>query len=323
MQNAFRTALYVVAIAAAVVVSPFGAAAQDQFPNKPIKFVVGFSPGGGFDTTARAIARAAKGVTIVVDNMGGASGRRAISYVARSKPDGYTIVLANMPMQLFYNMLGKDSFKLADFSWIAQAVTQDGIVVVKEDSPLKSVNDLKTLERFRLCMGGIAGHDGMSALVMQKTLGYKQPQFVTGYIASKAVPGLLKGECDVAVGVTNPLWADAVRSKKLRILAVFAPQRNPAFPDAPTFKEIGYPSLSLPTLVNHGFVAAPPGTPKEIVGKLESIVVKAMSDPATSKILESNGITTAPLGSAEVVNLVGQMEGLVKEFGPMIAPYVR
>lgn len=304
---------------------PATATAQNNFPSKPIKFVVGFSVGGGFDTTARTIAKAAKnmGATIVVDNQRGGGGRRAISYTARSKPDGYTIVIANMPMQLFYNILGKDSFKLANFSWIAQAVTQDSMVFVKEDSSIKSVLDLKKLKRFRLCIGGFAGHDGLTALAMQKTLGYKPPQYVTGYRSSKAVPGLLRGECDVAVGVSNPLWTQAVQNKKIRAIAAFAPSRNPAFPDTPTFKELGYPNLSVPSLVNHGLIAAPPGTPANVVSKLEKIVLKAMADPKTNHELNSNGITPAPLGTKEVKKLIGQMRGLVKEYGPMMAPYVR
>jgi len=304
----------------------FGAGANAQFPSQPIRIIVGFSPGGGFDTAARTIARAAKkdGITIVVENRKGAGGRRAVSYTARSKPDGYTVVFANMPMQLMYNVLGKnESFKMDEFSWIARAVTQDGIVVVKADSPIKAVTDLKKLDRFRLCMGGIAGHDGLTAIAMGKTLGYKQPQLVTGYYSRRAVPGLIKGECDVAVGVTNPLWAGAVKAKKLRVLAVFAPKRSVAFPAAPTFKSIGYAKLSATTLVNHGVIAGPPGIPKNAVSALENIVVKAMKDPDTITILQKKGITPAPLGSKSVNTMIGDMKGLIKEYGPMVAPHVR
>lgn len=309
----------------AVLQPVFGVSAQTQFPSQPIRIIVGFSPGGGFDTTARTIARAAKknGITMVVENRKGAGGRRAVSYTARSKPDGYTLVFANLPMQLFYNILGKDSFKLDQFSWIAQAVTQDGIVVVKADSSIKSVTDLKSLDRFRLCMGGMAGHDGLTAMAMGKALAYKPPQLVLGYRSSRAVPGLIKGECDVAVGVSNPIWAGAVKAKKLRVLAVFAPKRSVAFPDAPTFKSLGYAELSDPSLVMHGFIAGPRGIPKKRVSVLEKIVVNAMNDPETGAALISKGVTPAPLSSKQVTKMIGDMKGLIKKYGPLVAPHVR
>jgi tripartite-type tricarboxylate transporter receptor subunit TctC len=324
MNQSIRFAALFALLAGLFIATP-GASAEEKFPSKPIKIGVGFSAGGGFDTAARAIARVAQGmgVTMVVENLPGGGGRRVISHTERSKPDGYTLVLANMPMQLFYNMLGKDKFKLEKFAWVAQAVTQDPVVVVKEDSAIKSVKQLGGLGRFRLCIGGIAGHDGMTSAVMINTLGLKGAHLVTNYRSSRAVPGLLRGECDVAIGVSNPLWTEALQAKKLRFLATFAPQRNQTFSDTPTFAELGYPTLAVPALVNHGFVAAPPGTPKDRVAILQNIVMKAMKDPKTAAILEKNGITPAPLPAKDVAKLVGDMKQLVEKYGPLLAPHVR
>lgn len=325
MMKCFYSVLYSILFLCTAHIMTGPALSQDKFPSEPIKIVVGFSAGGGFDTAARAIARAAgeAGVTIVVENMKGAGGRRAISHTERSRPDGHTLVLANMPMQLFYNMLGKDKFKLDEFAFVARVVTQDPLVLVSKESPIKSIEGLKSLERFRLCIGGMAGHDGLTSVVLQKVVGYKPPQMVTNYVSERAIPGLARGDCDLALGVSNPLWTDAVKSNRLRVLAVFAPEKNQAFPNAPTFKELGYPELSSPALVNHGVLAGPPGTPRNVIETLEGIVIKAVNDPSTRKILETNGMSPAPLPAQGVKELVREMKGLVDKYGPLIAPHVR
>jgi len=300
-------------------------AAEPSLPTQPVRFVIGFSPGGGFDVTARAIARAAekKGVVMAVTNISGAGGRRAVLYTGRSKPDGQTIVLANMPMQLFYNILKKDPVELTEFSWIAQAVTTDGLIAVKQDSKIKSIKDLEALDRFRLCVGGLAGHDGLLTVVLRDALELKNPQLVSGYYSAQAVPGLIKGECDVALGVANAIWTQGVKSGDVRLLAMSAPKRNPTFPTTPTLAELGYPELGSPALVNHGLIAAPPGTPSPVVRMLEGVILDALKDPEAIKVIESGGVGVDPLGADKTRALVLEMKGLVNRYGPLIEPYVR
>jgi len=305
--------------------SQHATAAEPAFPTRPVRFVIGFSPGGGFDVTARAIARGAekKGIVMAVTNISGAGGRRAVLYTGRSKPDGQTIVLANMPMQLFYNILRKDPSELTNYAWIARAVTTDGLVAVKKDSKIKSIKDLQALDRFRLCVGGVAGHDGLLTAVMQDVLKFKNPQLVSGYYSAQAVPGLIKGECDAAVGVANAIWTQGVKSGDVRLLGMIAPERNPTFPNTPTFGELGYPELASPALVNHGLIAAPPGTPAPVVRVLEGAILDALKDPEARKIIESGGVGVAPLGTEKTKALVLEMKGLVDRYGALLAPHIR
>jgi tripartite-type tricarboxylate transporter receptor subunit TctC len=298
--------------------------AQD-YPSKPVRMVVGFPPGGGTDVVARILQPRLTellGQTIVIDNRPGATGTVAAGQVAKSTPDGYTIMMGHVSVNaiapsLFAN-LPYDVNR--DFAPIALAASVPHLVVVHPSLP---VTTLKELVAYLKAQPGkltypSAGNGSMPHLageVFQAMAGVKMVH-VPYKGSGQSMQDLLGGQHLVAFD-TMPASAPHVRSGKLRAVAVSTAQRVPSFPEVPTAEEAGVPGYVVTTWYG---LFAPAGTPAPIVSRLHAEMVKAMQTPDVRARLEGIGadgsVSRSPDEFAALVRAdTARYAKIVKEIG--------
>jgi tripartite-type tricarboxylate transporter receptor subunit TctC len=265
-----------------------------DYPNRPIRMVVGFPPGGGTDVVARIITPRLSellGQSVIIENRPGATGTMAAGQVAKSAPDGYTLMMGHVSVNaiapsLFKN-LSYDVIK--DFAPVAIAAAVPHFVVVHPSVPAKSLREM--IDYVRARPGKLtypsAGNGSMPHLAGEvfKAQAGLDILHVPYKGSGQSMADLLGGQHVVAFD-TMPASAPHVRSGKLRPLAVSSAQRLPAFPDVPTAREAGLPDYVITTWYG---VFAPAGTPPAIVKRLHADIVKAMQTPEVKAKLEGIG----------------------------------
>jgi tripartite-type tricarboxylate transporter receptor subunit TctC len=296
-----KTTVFVAAFAAAFAAAavPLSAGAQ-SFPSKPIRFVVGFPPGGATDNVARAIAPKMGeflGQPVVVENNGGAAGLAASIQVARSAPDGHTILLAttggHLLRPLLQQQLPVDSFR--DFTPITQLIESVFAIAANPATGPKSLEDL--IDRARKNPGklsyGTAGLGTETHLLMER-IGQliNGPMQVVPYKGGgPAVNDLLGGQIPL---VTQPVvtFLGHHRAGKVNILTVMLPKRWEMLPDVPAIVE-AIPGFEKPS--GGAGVWGPAQLPTELANRLHQSIAFALKDPKVSDGLKAQG--QIPLGS--------------------------
>jgi len=271
MKIAHRAARF--ALAALVALSA-GLVQAQAYPSRPIRLIVPWPPGGGVDTAARMIAEPLAqrlGQPIVVDNKPGAAGNIGTAAAAKEKPDGYTLLMASLsPHSVnphLYEKLGFEPIK--DFAAVALVYTVPSFLVVPAASPANSAQELVALAKAspgKLNFG--SGGPGSSQHlfgVMFNAATKIDTVHISYKGTSPAEQGLVAGQIDYMLD--PPTCLPFVTAGRLKALAVAAPKRNPELPDVPTLDELGIKGVY--TLTYYG-VAAPAGTPKEIVARLNA-----------------------------------------------------
>jgi tripartite-type tricarboxylate transporter receptor subunit TctC len=284
---------------AAILALPGIAAAQADYPSKPIKLIVPFPPAGGTDVLSRAIAQSITTNTkwtIVIENKPGAGGNIGLDAAAKSPADGYTIAMgqtANLAVNpALYSSMPFDPLK--DFAPIALVSSQPLILVVNAGSPYKSLKDLidaAKKEPGKLTMGsagnGTIGHIGGE--LFQRRAGIKLTH-IPYKGAGPAVTDLMGGSIDCFFGNSQAVGG-LVSSGRLRPIAVTSPKRLANFADVPTVAEQGYAGFEAATWSG---LVAPAGTPKPIVDKLNAAANAALATSEMKAKLAEDGST--PLG---------------------------
>lgn len=265
-----------------IVLACSGAAVAQQYPAKPVRIVVGFGAGGGTDLAARAIAQKlseAYGSSFIVDNRPGASGNLAGDIVAKSNPDGYTILMANSTIAI-PSLSVKLPFNVRkDFQPLSVIALGPSVLVVHPSLPVKDVNGLIALARSKpkALSFGSGGVGNVTHLAMELLMSIAKIEMV--HIPYKggapSVVGLVSGEVQ-ALFTSIPTALPQINAGKMRALGVSISKRNVALPNVPTIAE------SLP-----GYYAAswyglllPAGVPKPVVDSLSREIVAAMEVPA-------------------------------------------
>mgnify|MGYP003576270822 CR=1 FL=1 len=267
--------------------------AQADYPDRPIRMVVPFPAGGGTDILTRNIATAitAKlGWTVIVDNKPGAGGNLALDSVAKSKPDGYTMLMAqtdNIVMGgLLYEKLSYDPVK--DFEPVAPVARGAAVLAVRADSPYKSLDDVvaggeANPGKLTFATPGIGTTPHIFQQLWENVSGIKLTH-VPYKGASQAVPDLLGGQVDMYMG-SIPTLRGQIENGKLRGLGVSTSQRAAVLKQVPTFAESGIQGVELASVWG---VVAPAGTPKDVVSKWNGAINAALAQPdVRDKILDS------------------------------------
>ena len=266
--------------------------AQD-FPSKPIRMVVGFPPGGGTDVVARIIQPRYQGLlgqSVIIENRPGATGTMAAGQVAKSPPDGTTIMMGHVSVNaiapaLFSN-LPYDVIR--DFAPIGIAAAVPHLVTVHPSVPAQSLKELiqflKSKPDLTFPSAGNGSMPHLAGELFRSLAGVKLVH-VPYKGSGQSMQDLLGGQHLVAFD-TMPASAPHVRSGKLRALATSSASRLPAFPDVPTAEEAGLHGYQVTTWYG---VFAPAGTPPAIVNRLHADLVKAMQTPDTKSKLEGIG----------------------------------
>ncbi len=281
-------------MAALLTLLPLAATAQD-FPIKPIKFMVGYAAGGPTDVIARIVGQevsATLGQPVVVENRAGANGNIGTEAVARSAPDGYTLIVNtlshNVNPLLNPGMAKYDPAK--DFAPVSLAVVLPQLLVVSHDSPFQTLADL--LKAAKADAGkvsyGSAGNGGsahLSAELLAQRAGAKMthvPFKGNGPALTEVMAGRVSYMFYPMIGV-----ASHVADKKLRILGVTTEKRHPDFPGAPTMAEAGFPGFE--SYVGPVGFMAPAGTPAPALQKLSTAIRAALTKPEVRDRLRGLG----------------------------------
>ncbi|CAM3962980.1 Receptor [Bordetella tumbae] len=250
------------------------------WPDRPIELVVGFAPGGGTDLTARALAvylEKELGTTVVVQNKPGASSAIALSYVARAKPDGYTLAMTNMPGLVSLPIERDAGFTTADFTYLANLVRDPSAFSVASTSPYQTLESLIADAKAKpgtISYGstGVGTDDHLALVLFQSLTGTKLnhvPYNGAGPLRSAVLGG------HTVIGGLNLGEVMPYHGKNMRVLAQASEKRSPLGKDVPTFKELG---VDLVFASERGIVA-PKGLPPEVSEKLREALKKVAANP--------------------------------------------
>ena len=301
-----KTMLALLAAACTAFAAP--AALAQKFPDKPIRFIVPFPPGGGNDILARAIAPKMGeflGQPVVIDNRAGAGGNIGTDLAAKSAPDGYTIVIASNQVTINPWLYAKLPFDIEkDFAAVAQAASVPMVLAVHPSVP---ANTLKEFIALAKASPGKFNHgtpgNGTPQHIAFEVFNHAASVQVT-HIAYKgtgpAIADLIGGQVQSAIGTMASL-EQHVKAGKLRALGVTTPKRSPAMPNVPTIAEAGLPGFEVPLWYS---ILAPAGTPKEIVARLSSEVARALAVPETRERLTAQGFDVNYLNPEQMSELI-------------------
>ena len=260
-----------------------GYSSAQDFPSKPLRLVVGSTPGGGTDISARLIAPKMSeqlGQQVVVENRPGATTTIGVNYVVRSAPDGYTLLMGVSSLAINPHILRNVPYDaLKDLAPVTQVLVAPNIMVAHPSLPIRTVKDLVAFARPRPGqLNFAAGGAGSS-----QHLAIELFLYMTG---TKIVHVPYKGQgmalIDVVAGQVSLMMANVisalphVRSARLRALGVTGSKRTTVAPDIPTIAEAGVPGYEV--LQWYG-VLAPAATPREIIGRLHGVIAHAVQDP--------------------------------------------
>jgi tripartite-type tricarboxylate transporter receptor subunit TctC len=279
-------------------------ARADDYPSRPVRLIVAFTPGGTADLTARLIAdkmHETLGETVAVENKPGASGAIAAQYVAQSEPDGYTLFFTTVGAvalnPAFRSDLAYDPLK--DFAPVGETAINSPVLVVSSAMKVNSARDLVALAKRKpgTVTIGITGRGAMSDLGLQlfETTAGIQLQAVPYRGASQAITDILAAHLDGVFGDVPTVMAQ-VRAGSLKALATMSKVRSDILPDVPTFAEEGFPGV---VGDNWNGVLAPAATPEPVIAKFNAALVAALNDPGLRARLHQSGITPAPSSPAE------------------------
>ncbi|HTO51299.1 MAG TPA: tripartite tricarboxylate transporter substrate binding protein, partial [Burkholderiales bacterium] len=291
-----------ICVAAAIVgaVSP-GAQAQD-FPNRPIRMIVPFPPGGVMDVTARAVATPLQeglGQSVIIENRPGGGGNIGTEVVARAAPDGYTLLVIGDHTTIapaIYSHLSYDF--LRDFAPITNLVTGSHVLVAHSSLAINNVQELiaeakKHPGELSYASPGSGTAQHLGAEMLKAMAGGLQITHIPYKGGGQAITDVVGGQVKLGMLGLAPALPH-IRSGKLKALGVTGAKRVAILPDVPTIAESGLPGFV--TLQWYG-LAAPAATPQAVIQRLYAEAVKAVQHPATVERLAAVGMDVAPSAS--------------------------
>lgn len=272
------------------------ALAQDSYPAKPVKLVVPYPPGGPTDTVARVIAQRLQtqtGQPFVIENLAGAGGNTGAAAVARSTPDGYTLLVATTAHAINPSLFKNLSYDFGkDFAPISQLTAGPLVIVVNPAVPAKTVGELIGLAKSRpgelnFASSGNGQSTHLSAELFNTTAGIRM-RHVPYKGSAPALTDTMGGQTQVMFDTMLSAMPH-VKGGRLRAIAVTSAQRSPAAPDLPTVAESlpGFEAIAWNGLL------APAGTPPAVIAKLSAELRTAMAAPEVRERFEAQGFAAA------------------------------
>lgn len=280
----------------ALLLLPAMASAQD-FPNKPIKLIVPFPPGGPNDIIARVVSQRMSELMkqpVVIDNRGGQGGVLGTDAVAKAAPDGYTIGIVSASSLVINPTMEKVPYDVAkDFAPVTLVTTVPEMLVVASNVAAKDMNELVALAKsqpgkLNFASAGVGGLPHLAGELFRLTAKIDIVH-VPYRGAAPAINDLLGQQVQMAF-LDLPVILPHIKSGMLRPIALGAPKRAPTSPDVPTTAEVGMPDL---LIENWYGMIAPAGTPANIVNLINKITNEAMRDPQVAQKLADQGLTVA------------------------------
>ncbi|MEK6594255.1 MAG: tripartite tricarboxylate transporter substrate binding protein [Pseudomonadota bacterium] len=294
-------------VVAAVIAASYASSAQSQtaggYPQRPLRIIVPFAPGGNVDLVARAIApqlSSGLGQQVIVENRPGASGLPGTQFVARAPADGYTVLAMANTFAVVPSVVRNPGYDpLKDFVGVSLTCLVPQVLVVNPALPVRSVKELVALARARpgqisYASAGIGGTGHMAAELFNSHAKIKMLH-VPYKGNSQAIVDVISGQVTMMFDQVSTSTA-FVQAGKLRALAVTSRKRSPLMPDLPTIDESGVPGYE--DITFNGLVA-PAGTPPEILARLNAEVGKVMRTPALRSRFIERGVELTSSASPE------------------------
>jgi tripartite-type tricarboxylate transporter receptor subunit TctC len=280
------------------------AAIAGEYPDRPIRLLVPGAAGGGMDVVARLVANTigeSLKQAVVVENKPGAAGNIAVNQLAKSPPDGYTIVLGQTSQLAInpslYGNLPYDVFK--DFIPVVLLADAPNVVVVPADSPIKTMADVvqaakSTPDGLDVTTPGIGTVSHLTAELFQRSAGIKL-RHIPSRGANSALIDVVAGRIPLMLS-SIPTALGLINSGQLRAIAVSAIERSPALPNVPTIAEQGYPGFDAGTWYG---LLVPANTPPDVVKKLNEVGNAALKSPAiVERVVAEGGIVLGGTSAA-------------------------
>lgn len=292
-----RKALHLTAAALAAP-ALIGKASAQAWPNRVVRLVVGFPPGGGADAATRIAAdklTALWGQQVVVENRPGAGGHIANDAVAHAAPDGYTMLMSPSSLVVMPQLFpGANYDPMKDLAPISFLGTYPNLVVVPQNSPFKTLQDYLAKAKAEpgkvtFATPGIGSAPHLAAELFKKMANVDITHVPYRGVAAGAMSDLLSNRIDSMFNTTGSLLA-SVRAGQTRALAASTPKRFPLSPDIPTFAESGVPGFDVTSWYA---LFAPAKTPPEIIKKMHDDSVKVLADASVKERYEKLGVEAA------------------------------
>jgi tripartite-type tricarboxylate transporter receptor subunit TctC len=301
-------ALAAAALAFGALVAP---AAAQGFPSKPVKLVIPFPPGGSLDNVGRLLAQKlseAWGQQVVIENKPGAGGNIGADAVAKSPPDGYTVVMGALSTHAvnpsLYKTMPYDAVR--DFAPLSLVATTPNVLIVKAGVPIASVKDLVAYAKanpgktnFGSGSNGSAGHLAGELFKLETGTDVMHIPYKGG---APALQALLAGDTQFMFDNLANAMAQ-VKGGTVRAIAVTTAQRSKLAPDLPTMAEAGLPGFDISTWFG---LMAPAGTPPEVVARWNEGIVKALNSPDVREKMLAQGAEPAPMTPTEFAAFIAR-----------------
>lgn len=304
----------------------FMGAAAAQYPERPIKIIVPFGPGGFTDVAARILQKElapALGQSIIIENKPGAGSTIGTAEISKAKPDGYTLVMISTTHVIsphLYRQMPYDALK--DFTPVMKLAEGPYVLVVHPSLNVKTVGELIGLARREPGKVDYASSGNGSAQHLVGALFTTMADAKLNHVpykgSNQAMNDVLGGQVKVSfVGVPNAL--PNLKSGKLKALAVSTRKRYGELPDVPTIEEAGVPGYDATVWLG---LLAPPGTPREVVQKLNTEITKVLSSAEAKRLMASAGVDVATSSPEDFAKLLGseydRWGKVVKETGAQV-----
>ena len=304
-------AIHIAASFAATICAATSAAlsaAAHVYPERPLRFVIPFPPGGGADNLARLVAIPAGeklGQQIVIDNRAGAGGNIAAEVVAKAAPDGYTLLQANVAHAISTSLYSKLPYDLLkDFIAVTQLASVPFVLAVNPATGAQSVKELIALAKSKPGQLNYAssGAGGPSHLAMElfKSMAGAEIRHIPYKGAVPAATDLLAGRVDTSFFTVSAVLP-YTSGGRLKALGLASARRSPLVPDLPTVGEAGLPGFEATTWFG---VMVPRGTPAPVVGRLHTTFVAALNTPGVRERLSNQGFDVVGSSPAEFAGYV-------------------
>lgn len=284
------------------------ALAQNTYPSRPIKLVVGFAAGGQSDILGRKLASrltSILGQPIVVENRVGATATLATAHVAYAEPDGYTLLLGGASASVMAPLImpGITYDPIKDFSSVALLTSAMMSISVHPSVPVETLPQLVALikanpGKYTYASSGVGGSDHLAGELFKLEAGLPRLEHVPYKGAAPAIQDAIAGHVPVLCTTLSSILPH-VQSGRLKLLAVTGSERSPMVPDAPTAAESGYPGVVAETF---NFLTAPARTPQPVIDRLSRAVSEAMSDAEFVGDLQRASFATVTDSNPEKTN---------------------
>ena len=301
----------------AVLLGPVASLAQSEYPNKPIKLIVGFAPGGSTDIVARIVAQKLGdrlGQTVIVENRAGAGGTIGADVTAKAPPDGYTLTLGTTSTHAIaagaYSKLPYDPVK--DFTHVSLVAITPYLLVTSAKTPAAKLSDFVALARsqggkmnYGSAGNGTATHLSMEMLKDAAKFDMQHIPYKSNADSDRAI---LAGDVDAVFGSMPALLQNA-KAGKVKPIAVGTGARSPALPDVPTVAEQGYPGFEAALWLG---IMGPANMPKPVVDRLHRELVAIVATPDFKAAMDANG--AEPVASKSPQEFTDMLRGQVDKY---------